>query len=76
MDPFTEVVLMLVLMVGVPALIVHWLCRKIEYKIASWRPKAFTSRRRYDLVQVIPAPNAARRREAAAKWWPRDTWQA
>jgi hypothetical protein len=52
MDPFTEFLLLAVLVVGVPAFGLRKLCSAITREIASWAPDR--PQARYQLVQVIP----------------------
>lgn len=54
MDPLTEVVLLLVLVVGVPAFSLRWLCGAITRHISSLAPERREPR--FHLVTVIPQP--------------------
>ncbi|MQA62792.1 MAG: hypothetical protein GEU86_15170 [Actinophytocola sp.] len=78
MDSLTELVVLSVLVVGVPAYLIRMLYYAVVREIASWAPDR-RSRHSYQLVTVITlrknASAAATAANAPSTWWPSETWE-
>lgn len=73
MDPFTELVALAIVAIGVPVLLTRVFCRSVVREIASWGPAKIPIRLRYHLVQVIPQRTSAPT-SMAGNWSPAEGW--